>query len=145
MDLLDDASRVVNSAIVLLKESGRVVVDRLAVMKTAYLIEREYFRSMKKRFTNLTYFNYTYGPYNELIVQALEKLASDRKIEKNDDYEYIVAFYNPDKNVPEEIGEKIVKILKKHKYSFNLVDYVHNLKEVRGTKFGEEIRFEKAA
>jgi len=136
---------VVNSAIALLKKSGKVVVDRLAVMKTAYLIEREYFMLTKKRFTNLIYFNYTYGPYNGLIVQALEKLASDRKIEKDDDYEYIVAFYNPDINVPEKIGKKIVKILKRHKYSFSLVDYVHNLKEVRETRFGEEIRFEKAA
>jgi len=144
MSFSDGAHVIVDSAIALLKMAGRIVVDRLTVMKTAYLIERKYFLTKKERLTNLTYYKYVYGPYNGLIINRLEELASENRIEKESDYEYNISFYNPKNKISEEISKEVVKVLKTHKYSFNLVDYVHNFKEVKETIFGEEIRFENA-
>jgi len=144
MNLARDALFIVKSALVLLKKAGRMTVDRLTVMKTAYLIEREYFLMEGEKLTDLIYFNYVYGPYNGLIIDALEKLASDGAIEKEGDCEYNIAAYNEKSDIPKEINERLVKILRKHRYSFSLVDFVHGLKEVKETGFGEEICFEKA-
>jgi len=144
LDFYKSAQVIVDSAIALLKAAGRTIVDRLTVMKTAYLIEREYFLTKKERLTNLTYYKYIYGPYNGLIVNRLEELASENKIEKESDYEYNIAFYSPKNILPEKVSKRVIKKLKTYDYSFSLVDYVHSFKEVQETSFGEEIRLEKA-
>jgi len=144
LDFYESAQVIVDSAIALLKAAGRTIVDRLTVMKTAYLIEREYFLTKKERLTKLTYYKYTYGPYNGLIVDRLEELASENKIEKESDYEYNIAFYFPESSLPEKVSKRVIEILRAHDYSFSLVDYVHSFNEVKETDFSEEIRLEKA-
>ena len=74
-DLWKDALKITLIALTVLKRAGFNIVDRMMVLKTAYLIEREYYKQTGKRFTSLPYYNYTYGPFNGLIIEVLEALS----------------------------------------------------------------------
>lgn len=74
-DLWKDALKITLITLAVLKRAGFNIVDRMMVLKTAYLIEREYFRLTGKRLTSLPYYNYTYGPFNGLIIEVLEALS----------------------------------------------------------------------
>ena len=139
-----DAEKIVKLAIRVIKKAGHVMADRLTIMKVAYLIEREYYLRTRKRLTSLSYSNYYYGPYNEFVMIALEQLANTRNIRKMDDYTYDLSLINIEDtpSLLEEVEKKVINIIRK-KSSFTLVDYIHTLKEVKGTPFGEEISFEK--
>jgi len=79
MTYLGDAMLMAKVAIAFLRRARKVVVTRLEIMKTAYLVEREYYLVMRRRLTGLPYFNYVYGPYNGLVMDAVEILASSEE------------------------------------------------------------------
>ena len=139
-----DAEKIVKLAIRVIKKAGYMTTDRLTIMKVAYLIEREYYLETGSRLTSLSYSNYYYGPYNEFVMIALEQLANTGNIQKVDDYTYDLSPVNIE-DIPsplKEVEKRVINIIRK-KTSFTLVDYIHTLREVKGTPFGEEISFKK--
>ena len=139
--LTDAAEKITRITLAVLKRADRIIADRLTIMKTAYLIEREYYRIRGERLTPLPYYKYTYGPFNGLITEAVEKL----DLPKLDDYTYEIYDFDERTAIndvtPEEAIKNVLEILKKTADSFRLVDYVHKLREVKDTPFGEEIKF----
>lgn len=86
--LLTSARKLLKTTFQVLKLANKSTADKLMIMKTAYLIQREYFKVHGKRFVNLPFFRYFYGPYNQLILIALDEFAQQGLIEQTDDLEY---------------------------------------------------------
>jgi len=139
---------LVRLVLVLFRNAGFHSVTRMHVIKACYLIEREYFKRRRQRLTDLYYYNYLYGPFNMRIVNVLEEMTDQGVIRRGEDeYTYDISdlHYLYDdrimKIVSKPILNKVMRIIRKHPYAFDLAEYVHRLPEVRDTPFGEPIRF----
>ena len=82
------------------------------------------------------------------IVNVLEEMTDQGVIRRGEDeYTYDISdlHYLYDdrimKIVSKPILNKVMRIIRKYPYAFDLADYVHRLPEVRNTPFGESIRF----
>lgn len=115
--------------------------SRVEILKTAYLLEREYYLREGKRLSSLPYYHYPYGPFNGLIIEAVEELS----LPKLDDNIYEIYGLDDetlgDVDYPEKALKRVLKILKKHSDEVSLVKYALRLKEVKKTPPGEEIDF----
>jgi len=120
----------------ILKNLGYSTVDVMTFLKTAYLLERIYYQKTGRRLTSLSYYNYTYGPFNGILLEELEKLPST-----GEDYTYSLENVTFKVELPTDIIEDLREILLKFNCSFELVAYVTNLPEVKNTPFGKEIPF----
>jgi len=143
--ILSSARKLLEATLQVLKLANKPVVDKLMIMKTAYLIQREHFKAYGKHFVDLPFFKYVYGPYNQLVLVALDEFAQQGLIEQTDDLEFNSATFSSKCSLPSEVSRSVAALLNKFKYSFDLTDYVRKLPEVMKTRFGEEIKFEEGA
>ena len=143
--ILSSAEKLLEVTLQILKLAGKLVVDKLTIMKVAYLVQRSYFEVHGKHFVDLPFFKYVYGPYNQFLLLALDELVKQGRVEQIGDLEFDISSFSSKLTLSPEVSNAVIAVLNKFKYSFDLVDYTRKLPEVMKTRFGEEIEFEEGA
>ncbi len=115
----------------------RQIINRIVMMKEAFLLEKEVARDIKLNIDSLKFKPYDYGPYSKLIDDALRKLVEDKiiQIEKEaHGQKEIIKLTNEGKKIAMKVLKKFsnesVRILKRKRKAWDQLGYYGILQKV---------------
>jgi cytidine deaminase len=135
------------------------VLSREKLMNMMYLCDRKSIKKTKKpyRLTNITYVNYSYGPYSKTVVESIISADSDHIFHEfeernpNESYYYYELCNCPERSVETDLNNKELRIITEVVIKFGSMEkteiskYVRSLEEVEKTKKYGKIDLEKVS
>lgn len=115
----------------------RPIINRIVMMKEAFLLEKEVARDIRLNIESLKFVPYNYGPYSKLIDDALRRLEEDRiiQIEKEaHGQKEIIKLTTKGKKIAKKLLERFsnenVRILKRKRKAWDQLGYYGILQKV---------------